>query len=228
MADPVTLSDIVGLSRDHSDIRREAEVHTNEIVKEGIKESYNTRGDVKDTRFDLATRIHETGKAISDQADAAYHASTAQMFTLSRESADNRAQILGLSYQVRDGFTAATKDNEINALKTQIEIAKQSTYLSDKIGADGEKTRALVASMRESDLNRMLIERTSELVEERHGRRHYHHENDFNRSQGQWAAVQNQLQAFGSSLQDTRNGLYNFGTMAGNAGNQTSSSNSVR
>lgn len=148
------------------------------------------------------------------------------MFTLSRESADNRAQILGLGYQIRDGFVAAVKDNEINALKTQIEIAKQSTYLSDKIANDGEKTRALVASMRESDLNRMLIERTSELVEERHGRRHYHHENDFNRSQGQWAAVQSQLQAFGSSLQDTRNGLYNFGTMAGVG--QSSTSNSVR
>jgi hypothetical protein len=283
MADPVTLSDVLALSQEHGDIRREAEastgtirresaehasdirleaadqtgtirreaatqignsrveaatqngtaryeaaMQTNEIVKEGLKESFAARGDIKDTRYDLFTRINDAEKTITSTAHADFHAAQNHMITLSRESADNRAQILGLGYQVRDGFVAAVKDNEINALKTQVEIAKQSTYLSDKINQDGDKTRALVASLKEAELNRLLIERNSEIVEERHGRRHYQHENDFNRSQGQWAAVHSQLQAFGSTLQDTRNGLYNFGTMGPGSGTQTSTSNSVR
>lgn len=224
MADPVTLADIAALSLGHSDIRREQALGTSEIIKEGMKESFNIRGDVKDSRHDISSRINDSTNSLSQQVDAIDDTLTAHLFTLARESADNRAQITALGYQVRDGFTAAAKDSEINALKTQIETAKQTTYLSDKIDDQGERTRALINDLQYNDLNRRLVERNAELVEERHAHHHWRHSADM----GQWASLNNQLQAFQSQLQETRQGMVNFGTMAGNAGQQTSTSNNVR
>lgn len=222
MADPVTLADIAALSLGHSDIRREAAANTNEIIKEGLKESFNTRGDVKDSRHDVASRINDATNSLSRQVDAIDDTLTAQLFTISRESADNRAQITGLGYQIRDGFVASAKDSEINALKTQIETAKQTTYLSDKIDDQGERTRALINDLQYNDLNRRLVERNAELVEERHAHHHWRHSADM----GQWAAVNSQLQALQSQFQETRQGMINFGTMAGVG--QSSTSNNVR
>jgi len=226
MADPVTLADIAALSMGHSDIRRESAANTNEIIKEGLKESFNIRGDVKDSRFDTASRINEATNSLSQQVDAIDDTLTAQLFTISRESADNRAQITALGFQVRDGFVAATKDAEINALKTQIEVAKQTTYLSDKIDGQAEKTRELINDHKYNDLNRSLVERNAELVEERHAHHHWRHHADHNQWQGQWASLNSQLQAFQSQLQETRQGMVNFGTMAGVG--QSSTSNNVR
>lgn len=207
MADVDTLM----LSREHSDIRREGAEHTNEIVKEGLKGDYATQGGIKDARFDINSRINELGDTVDSR-----------FFDVSRDTADLRAQVTAVGYQVRDGFASAAKDAEINALKTQMEAAKNTTYLSDKVTADGEKTRALINDLKYQDLNRYLIERNSELVEAVADRRHWRHFAD----QGQWAALNSQLQAFQSQLQETRQGMVNFGTMAGVG--QTSTSNNVR
>jgi hypothetical protein len=108
--------DTLMLTEQHSDIRREAVEHTNEIVKEGLKGQYAAVAAVNAATADL-----------SKQVDAIDDTLTEKFFVLSRESADNRAQITALGFQVRDGFTAAAKDSEINGLKTQIEMQKQST-----------------------------------------------------------------------------------------------------
>lgn len=194
-----------------SDIRREAVEHTNEIVKEGLKGDYSTQGAIKDARFDINTRVADVGKDVDNR-----------FFDTGRDIADIRAQLIASQQQIVAGFGAAAKDAEINALKTQVELAKQSTYLSDKIDGQAEKTRELINSLKEADLNRMLIERNAEIVDERHWGRHYRHFAD----QGQWQALNSQLQAFQSQLQETRQGMVNFGTMAGVG--QTSTSNNVR
>lgn len=194
-----------------NDIRREAAEHTNEIVKEGLKGDYLTQGAIKDARFDINGRVAQVTKEVDDR-----------FFDVGRDTQDIRAQIISAQQAMVAGFMGTAKDAEINALKTQVELAKQSTYLSDKIDADGEKTRGLINDLRDRELNRYLIERNAEIVEERHGRRHWHHAAD----QGQWQALASQLQAFQSQLQETRQGMVNFGTMAGVG--QTSTSNNVR
>lgn len=183
-----------------SDIRREAAEHTNEIVKEGLKGDYTTQ-----------TAVDRNADTIRDR-----------LFSVSRDTTDLRAQVISAQQQVVAGFLGSSKDAEINALKTQIELSKQTTYLSDKIDADGEKTRSLINDLKYNDLNRALVERNAELVEERHYGRHWRHYAD----QGQWVALNNQLQAFQSQLQETRQGMVNFGTMAGVG--QSSTSNNVR
>jgi len=231
-----------------SDVRREAAEHTNEIVKEGIKseshilqqmgvdtneivreglkESFNIRGDVKDSRYDIASRIGTTEQNLSQQVDAIDDTLTDKFFTVSRDTMDLRAQVTGLGYQVRDGHTALAKDVELNSLKGMLEGQKNTQFLSDKISMDGEKTRGLINELKYGDLNRALIERNAELVEAVGERRHWRHNAEQNQWAGQFSALQNQLQAFNSQLQETRQGMVNFGTMAGVG--QTSTSNNVR
>lgn len=203
--------DTLMLTNQHSDIRREAAEHTNEIVREGMKGDFTTQKAITDSL-----------SQVSNQVDAFEDVTNAAFMTVARDTSDLRAQVTGLGYQVRDGFVAAAKDAEINALKTQIEMAKQTTYLSDKIDGDGEKTRGLINDLKYNDLNRDLIERNAALVEVASERRWWKSHAD----QNQWAALNNQLQAFQSQLQETRQGMVNFGTMAGVG--QSSTSNNVR
>lgn len=194
----------------------------NDIRFEQQKQAAELAATVKDARFDVGSQINGVDAGLTRQIDAIDDSLSAQLITMSRESADNRAQLVALGFQVRDGFTTAAKDSEINALKTQVELAKQSTYLSDKVDAGNQRILDQINSLKEQDLNRMLIERTTLLSEERFGRRYWRHGAD----QGQWAALNSQLQAFQSQLQETRQGMVNFGTMAGVG--QTSTSNNVR
>lgn len=179
-------------------------------------------GMIKDARHDI---IQDTENA-ADRLQNDITTQTTQLmdrfFAVGRDTSDLRAQVTALGYQVRDGHAALAKDAEINALKTQVEMGKQTTYLSDKIESDGEKTRSLINSLKEAELNRLLVERNTELVNAYADRRHWRHYAD----QGQWQALNSQLQAFQSQLQETRQGMVNFGTMAGVG--QTSTSNNVR
>lgn len=175
-----------------SDVRREAAEHTNEIVREGLKGDYATQGKITDLE-----------RANSTQLDMVEDVMNNQFFTIGRDLADVRAQLV-------QAIQSASNASEINALKTQLAIKE-----------DGEKTRALVSTNNNEALNRMLIERNAEIVEERHHARHWRGHYD----QSQWAALNTQLQAFQSSLAETRQGMVNFGTMAGVG--QTSTTNQV-
>jgi len=193
-----------------------------DIRLEQMKQASDNLDATRDARHAVIADASRNTAELSRQVDAIDDTLTAQLITLARDTQDIRAQVISAQQAMVTGFLGAAKDSEINALKTQVELAKQSTYISDKIDADGEKTRALVNSLKEQELNRILIERNSELVEERFGRRFWHH----GANQGQWAALNSQLQAFQSQLQETRQGMVNFGTMAGVG--QTSTSNNVR
>jgi len=194
-----------------SDIRREAIENKNDIVKEGMKGDFTTQ-----------TAINSLERANSQQIDAFEDVTNASFMTVARDLADVRAQIVSAQQAMVTGFLGSAKDAEINALKTQVELAKQSTYLSDKIDGGNERLTALIHRLHEDDYGRRLVERNTELVaaldDGRHWRRHF--------DQGQWNALSSQLNAFQSQLQETRQGMVNFGTMAGVG--QTSTSNNVR
>lgn len=209
MADPADKNDITMLRGDHT-----------EIIKEGLKESYATLNAVKDARFDINSRITENTNSLSQQVDAIDDTVTAQLITLQRDTADLRAQVISAQQFNVQAFNQVAKDTEIATLKTQVALQQQSTYISDKIDADGEKTRGLINDLKTQDLNRMLIERNAEIVEERGERRHY----KYAAEQGQWAALQSQIQAFGSQLSDARNSMVNFGTQLG-VGQRATSNN---
>jgi hypothetical protein len=212
------------LADQHSDIRREAVEHTNEIVKEGLKGDYNTQGAIKDARFDINQRVSDSTARVTSDVDRNADRLDARFFDVARDTQDIRAQIISAQQAMVAGFMGAAKDAEINALKTQVAIQQQSTYLSDKIDNQAEATRALINDLKTQDLNRMLIERNAEIVEEREGHRHWRYHAEQSQNQGQWAALQSQIQAFGSQLSDARNSMVNFGTQLG-VGQRATSNN---
>jgi hypothetical protein len=205
-----------------SSIRREASEHTNEIVKEGLKGDFNTRGDIKDTRYDLATRLTNVGDRIVDRVEDTKDSLDDRFFTVGRDLMD-----------IRQGQATLAKDVELNALKTQLDSKANTQYLADKISMDGEKTRGLINDLKYHDLNRGLVERNTALVnceQDRDNWRYRHDDVRFSQRQDQFGAqfaqLQTQIQAFASQLQETRQGMVNFGTMAGVG--QSSTSNNVR
>lgn len=207
--------DTYTLAGQHSDIRREAVEHTNEIVKEGLKGDYATQN-----------AINGLERANSSQIDAFEDVVNNQFNVVARDTQDIRAQVISAQQAMVTGFLGAAKDAEINALKTQIELAKQTTYLSDKIDFGNSKTVELINGLNGADKDRALIERNTELVAALNDGRFWHRWGDWRDGQGQWQAVTTQLQAFQSQLQETRQGMVNFGTMAGVG--QSSTSNNVR
>jgi hypothetical protein len=180
----------------------------------------------KDARADLSDRITGSTDRTTDRIMELRGLVGERFYTVGRDLAD-----------LRQGQATIAKDIELNALKGVIEGQKNTQYLVEKINADGEKTRALINDHKYHDLNRSLVERQTELVNCDQDRRRY---NDhwwdarFNQyssqSAAQLAAMQSQLQSmnqnFNSQLSETRQGMVNFGTMAGVG--QTSSANNVR
>ena len=194
----------------------------NDIRFEQQKQAAEIQMEANKNAHDVITSTGNNTDQLNAQLTAHQMSIADRLYNIGRESADNRAQITALGFQVRDGFAAAAKDAEINALKTQIELAKQSTYISDKIDAGNQRTQDLITKLNDDSLNRQLVERNTELVGALEGGRYW-----WGRySDGQFNAVSSQLQAFQSQLQETRQGMVNFGTMAGVG--QTSTSNNVR
>lgn len=165
---------------------------------------YNLLLAIKDSRHDvIKSTDDDTDRLQSDITDSR-DVIIDRLFTMGRDTMDLRAQVTSLSTFVKDAAT----------------ISAQSTQLA--VAADGEKTRALINDLKTQDLNRMLIERNAEIVEERGERRHWRYAAD----QGQWQALNSQLQAFQSQLSDAKASMVNFGSMAGVG--QSSTSNNVR
>jgi hypothetical protein len=214
------------LSREHSDIRREAAEHTNEIVKEGLKGDFNTRGDVKDARFDVAERVGNSADRIADRLNEHDAKVADRFYSIGRDTQDIRAQIVAQQQQMVAGFLGVSKDTEIASLKGILEGQKNTTYLSEKISTDGEKTRALITKNNDEYLNRLLVERQTELYSCCRPRCCGGDDGNFNQVATQLAVLQNQVQAFASQLSETRQGMVNFGTMAGVG--QSSTNNNVR
>lgn len=199
------------VAKEFNDVDGKIRDGINEVVKEGLKGDYGTQ-----------SMINSLERATSQQIDAFEDVTNNAFMTVARDTQDIRAQVISAQQAMVAGFLGAAKDAEINALKTQVELAKQSTYLSDKIDAGNQQTQALIRQLNDDSLNRQLVERNTELVGALEGGRYWYGRH----SDGQFNAVASQLNAFQSQLQETRQGMVNFGTMAGVG--QTSTSNNVR
>lgn len=214
------------------DIRREGAEHTNEIIKEGLKESFNIRGDVKDSRFGIVAEIDRQADRLDNQATSFYIAAQTNASVAARDLATltalTEANATAMRNEIALNVEKVGAASALQAEKIGSAVALGQSLLARDIWMDGDKTRSLINDLKYHDLNRSLVERNAELVEERHGRRHWRHAAEQNQYAGQYAQLQSQIQAFQSQLQETRQGMVNFGTMSGQSGQQTSTSNNVR
>ena len=219
------------------DIRREGAEHTNEIVKEGIKTGFDIRGDVKDTRHHVISEVDRQADRLDGQATAFYIAGQQNAVEAARDLAslkvltDANAQRMSMELALNIEKVGAA--SALQSEKIASAVALGQSILSKEIFHDGQKTRDLINDLKYHDLNRGMIERNTALVSAEDNHRHYRDrwlDGRFDQNQtqfaGQWAQLQSQIQAFQSQLQETRQGMVNFGTMAGVG--QSSTSNNVR
>lgn len=206
MANDVTA--YMGVDPALADIRREQAVGFGETKYEIAASSETTNRDILTTGHNNQVKVDEAADKIQQQATDFYIAGQARDYGAAVEIAKiAAAQATGFA----DLADRISTYSEINALKTQ-------RYVSE----DGERTRTLINDLKTQDLNRQLIERNSDIN---------FYRNDVNRweglyGNGQFAALASQINALQSNLAETRQGLYNFGTMAGVG--QSSTQNQVR
>lgn len=214
---------------------------TNDVVRQEGQENVMA---TKDALFNLASRVGDSADRIVahsetnadrivDRVEESKDAIMARTWDIGRDTQDVRAQIISAQQAMVAGFLGVSKDTELAALKTQLDSKENTRYIVDKVTEDGEKTRNLINDLKYHDLNRGLLERNTELVnceQDRRGYRDRYYDARWDQNQaqfaGQWAQLQSQIQAFQSQLQETRQGMVNFGTMAGVG--QSSTSNNVR
>ena len=221
------------------DIRREGAEHTNEIVKENLKSDFAIRGDIKDTRHDVINEVDRQADRLDGQATAFYIASQQNATDAARDLASLKvltdANAARFSVEMALNIEKSSAASALAAEKIGTAVALGQAALAKDVYMDGQKTRDLINDLKYHDLNRGLVERNAALVSAEDNHRHYRDrwmDSRFDQSQaqfaGQWAQLQNQVQAFQSQLQETRQGMVNFGTMSGQSGQQSSTSNNVR
>lgn len=202
MANDVTA--FMGVDPALADIRREQAVGFGET-------KYAISTSSEDTNRDVLTSGYQTQIKIDEATDKIQQQSTDHFIAEQNRDFNTAVEIAKMSAAQADLFDRVATYSEINALKTQRYVAE-----------DGDRTRALINDLKTQDLNRQLIERNSDINYWR---------NDANRweglyGNGQFATLASQINALNSNLAETRQGLYNFGTMAGVG--QSSTSNQVR
>jgi hypothetical protein len=224
-----------------NDIRRDLQAGFGDTKYAIAEHSEATNRDVLTSGFNTSVKVDEAAdKILQRQADF-YIAGQARDFDQSRDLAALRA-VQDLSAQKlsseillateKTATAAALESAKVAAAvalgQSQLskEIAESKYELSKQVGYENEKTRDLINSLKNDELNRLLIERNTDLT---HCRHDYWGARDglFN---SQFAAlssqVNSQLNSLNSQIAETRQGMVNFGTMAGVG--QSSTSNAVR
>lgn len=229
------------LSAQHADIRREQAVGFGDNRYAIAASSEDTNRDVLTTGYHTQVKIDESADKIQQQATDFFIAGQTRDFESARDIAALKAQ-QDLSSQkisteillsTERGATAAALESAKVATAVALgqatlskEVAESKYDISKQIAYENEKTRDLVNSLKNDELNRLLIERNTDI---NNLRGDYWGVRD-GLLNSQFAAlssqVNSQVNALNSQLAETRQGMVNFGTMAGVG--QSSTSNQVR
>lgn len=212
------------------DVNRNVDDAHQDIVKETVKANWNVSDAVKDARSDLKASTEAGYDRLSNQATAYFIASQQETTTAARDIASLKvltdAMAARVSTEIALNVEKGSAATALAAEKIASAVALGQSQLSKEIFADGQKTRDLINDLKYHDLNRALVERQTELVNCENDRAHGWRQYGQVQAAAQFAQLQSQVQAFQSQLQETRQGMVNFGTMAGVG--QTSTSNNVR
>ena len=191
-----------------SDLRREQAIGFGAGELNVAQHSESTNRDILTTGYQNQIKIDEAADKIQQRAADYFISEQGRDFAAAVELAKVAAtQVAGFADLADRIATSA----EINALKTQLTVKE-----------DGELTRGLINNLKTDELNRLLIERNTDVNHFRHG----YWDALGTASNAQFASVASQLNSFQSQLAETRQGMVNFGTMAGVG--QSSTNNQVR
>lgn len=242
MADIVTGTttgqvNLSAVHQDHADIRHEAATTEanvrRDIASVGADSAYQNatqHGGIVDA---VKTAGWHNSDRTGTEADRVVGQSTAYFIAQQQNDFLNATNLAGLKASTDASAAAmlsaialsaerATAASALEAAKTSAALAIGHAVIGQQIMQDGEKTRALLNDRQVETLNRELIERNAALVESRGYGRYW--EGQFGNSQ--FSQLSSQVNALNSQMTETRQGMVNFGTMAGVG--QSSTSNNVR
>ena len=217
---------VMGVDPAIADVRREQAVGFGEVKYAIGVASEDTNRDVLTSGYHTQVKVDEAADKIQQRATDFYIAGQQRDFDTSRDLAALRAQQDLANQKLSTEILLATEKTAtaaaLESARLGTAIALGQAQLSKEIAAEGGATRDLINSLKNDELNRLLIERNTDINHFRFG---YWDAVGANNN-AQFAAVNSQLNAFQSQLQETRQGMVNFGTMAGVG--QSSTSNNVR
>ncbi len=225
------------VNKGFSDVRYEAAMGIDRI-----------NGDIKATGWSVADRVGAETDRVMAASNAQFIATLDREYDMGRDLATLKADadaaalrsIADVSLVSERAVNAATLAGErasTAAILASEKLAAASAIASERnlaaitvgqanisreISNDGNATRALINQLKFDTLNRELVERNSSLVAHHHD----HHGLHRDLLGHQFAGLTSQMQNFQSQLQDTKQSINNFGTMAGSG--QSSTSNNVR
>lgn len=217
---------VMGVDPAIADVRREQAVGFGDVKYSIGVASEDTNRDVLTSGYHTQVKVDEAADKIQQRATDFYIAGQARDFDNSRDLAALRAAIdlsnQKLSTEILLSSERSASAAALESARLGTAVALGQSQLSKEIAAEGGATRDLINSLKNDELNRLLIERNTDINHFRHG----YWDALGGASNAQFAAVNSQLNAFQSQLQETRQGMVNFGTMAGVG--QSSTSNNVR
>lgn len=207
--------DMTSLLKDHSDIRQEIADEGRTTV-DAIKTAAWHNSDRTGTEADRVVG-QSTAYFIAQQQNDFAAAATLAALKSSTDAGVN-ATLAAIQLAAERSTAAAA----LEAAKTASTLALGHAVIGQQIIADGQMTRALINDRQVETLNRELIERNALLVAERDRGQYW--QGQFGTSQ--FSQLASQVNSLNSQLTETRQGMVNFGTMAGVG--QSSTSNNVR
>lgn len=210
-----TSDPFVALQNQHADIRREAEHNVGILRQEVAKEFNSLDGAVRDSSYKTYAAIDGSADRIVNQTDRLFLHTYDMINNLGKDASTHQgavsAGLLSLQSEIRNGADRASQASEIAMLKNTIELQKGNALLAEKITAEGDKTRELINGLKVSDLERIILERSNEIHSERHHA--WYNRGLFDNSQ--YGGLVSQINNLNSQMAETRQGVTNFGTMAG-------------
>jgi hypothetical protein len=214
MADIVTGTvtgqlDTSDLVRDHADIRREQEAIGSNIRRENAKEASDLQDTIKTAGWMNSDR---TGA----EADRVVAQDTAYFIANQNINFSNATALAALKASTDAQFSATQAGIVLAAEKNAAATALAAAATQMAVVQEAQKGREQAAQFVVDELRHRNDDSN---------RKAYHWENSFYAAQN--ANVSSQIAALNSNLNETRQGVVNFGSMTGNAGRQTNSTTSV-
>ena len=212
--------------KDLAHARVEQAKDTADIRKEVANESCGINSNVKDSSWHVSDKVGTEADRIIAQ-DTSYFIADQQATAANAMQLAAIKQGQDMSFHHMQASIIAATDKAVGASNLAAAnmlnaVALGQAKIEGAIVSDGNSTRALVNQLKMDELNRMLLERNT-AVAACESKMHNMHGDNNNLL---WANVSSQLNALQSQVQETRQGLINFGTMAGVG--MSSTSNNVR
>lgn len=188
-----------------------------DIRREIAKEGSDTNANVKSAGWQVGDRVGTEADRIVQQDTAYFIAGQAQQFS-------NAVALAALKASTDANFNQTLAAIQLAGVQNAAATALASANLTTLTAREAADTRTHISALKMTDLNRELQERNQELVECRSDARVW----ERNYGQSQFAALTSQVQNLMSQVQETKQGVVNFGSMAGSSGSNTSTSNNVK